>query len=187
MKTTLLCFLLVSGLFGLSFSCCGDRPSYWNLTSFQVEVMDFDRTTLPINDTISTDALILALSFGQEFLSDHINLGSNPFINSAYATSCPDYGELGMKDELVAIDITSSAPFNNYLPESSLVPMLFVGSQPLQDWIDNKSYNYSYSDVWHLLLPEKPSASSNTHDFKIRLTFDSGRVEEVQLGALTWI
>jgi hypothetical protein len=186
MKTTLLCFLLVSGLFGLSFSCCSEIPKYWNLTSFQVKTMSFDGFSIPVNDTISTDTLILTLIFGQEFLSDNIPLGPNPFLSSAHATSCPDPGELGMKDELAAVNITSSAPFNNYLPETSLTPMLFIHGVPLQDWIDNKVYNQYYQNSWSILFPIKPSVSSNIHDFKISLTFDSGRIEEVQMGAFTW-
>ena len=187
MRTTILCFLLISGLFGLSFSCCSYVPDYWNLTSFQVQVTGLNRTNLLANDTISADTLLLSIHFGQEFVSDNRYFGPNPFISSTHATSCPDHGELGMKDELVDINITSSAPFNNYLPESSLNSMLLMHNISIQNWIDNKNYNPPYQDIWAITFPIKPSASSNTHDFKVRLTFNSGRVEEVQLGALTWI
>lgn len=186
MKTTLLCFLLTSGLFGLSFSCCSGIPEYWNLTSFQVEPMSFDQSSRLVNDSITTDTLVLKLTFGQEFLSDNISVGPNPFLSSAYATSCPSPGELGLKDELVDIEITSSVPFNNYLAGTSLTPMLFIHGTPIQDWIDNKRYNKSYLNNWPILFPIKPSTNSNIHDFKISLTFDSGRIEEVQMGALTW-
>jgi hypothetical protein len=189
MKTTILCFLLVSGLFGLSFSCCSDIPDYWDLTSFNVEPLSFDRSTTLLNDSITTDTLVLRLTFGQEFLSDNIHLGPNPFIGTAHALSCSEPGELGMKDELVDINITSSAPFNNYSAGSSLTPMLFIGGQSIQSWIDNKIFNHYYGyrqHDWQIMFPIKPSANSSTHDFKVSLTFDSGRVEEVQLGAFNW-
>lgn len=186
MKTTLLCFLLVSGLFGLSFSCCSWVPDYWNVTSFQAEIRDSDGITLPLNDTISTDSIYLVLSFGQELLGDNLNLAPNPFISHAHATSCPEPGELGMQDELIDIEITSSLAFNSYLPGTSLSPMLSINNLPIQAWIENKGYSPYYQDTWLITFPTKPSANSNTHDFKIRLSFNSGRVEELQLGAFTW-
>lgn len=187
MKTTILCFLLVSGLFGLSFSCCSGVQDYWNLTSFQVKVTNYDGSIIPTNDTISTDTLVLNLIFGQEYLSDNLLSGPNPFIGSAHATSCPDPGGLGMKDELVDMLITSSAPFNTYLPETSLVPMISINGKNFQNWINLKDFNGYYGqDTWRIIFPIKPSANSNTHDFKITLIFDSGRTEELQMGALNW-
>lgn len=185
MKTTILCFLLVSGLFGLSFSCCPEVPDYWNLTSFQVEIRGYDGTTVPVNDTVNADSLFLIINFGQEFVSDDLHLGPNPFLNTAQATSCSDPGELGMKDELTDIEITSSLDFNSYPAGTSLAPMLFIQSTPLRAWIENKNYNQYYLDTWYITFPTKP-LTNKTHDFNIRLTFESGRVEEVQLGALTW-
>ena len=140
----------------------------------------------PVNDTIRTDSMLLVLSFGQELLTDNIHLGPNPFMSSAYATSCPEPGELGMKDELVDIEITSSLPFNNYLAGASLTPMLSIDGISLQAWIERKGFNQYYQNTWFITFPTKPSNNSHTHDFKIRLIFNSGRIEELQLGALTW-
>ncbi|WMX12013.1 MULTISPECIES: hypothetical protein [unclassified Aureispira] len=186
MKTRLFILFIISSLFGLALSCC-DRPDYWNLTTLQITPISFDGRVIPIQDTIVTDTLVLRVEYEYEFLSDHIQLGPNPFISSAYAISCPIPGELGMKDGLVDITITSSAPFNNYLPGHSLLPMLLINGISAQEWIDNKYFDSYYIDNWNITFPQKPTASSNTHDFKIRLTFNSGRTEEVQLGALTWL
>lgn len=186
MRTTLLIFLLATGLFSLSFSCCRGIADYWNLTSWQIEISDYNRTAL-VNDTIQTDTLFLEVLFEKEFLSDHINWGPNPFINSALATTCHAPGELGMEDPLLDLQITSSADFNNYPAGTSLLPMLLIDNYHAESWLSHGFFHASFSSSWSIAFPEKPSANSNTHDFKIKMIFDSGREETIQLGALTWI
>lgn len=188
MRTTILCFLFVSGLLGLAISCC-DIPEYWNMTSYQVEVFGHKNgsSISPTNDTIKTDSLTLFISFEKEFLSNSMPLGPNPFINNTYATSCPEEGRLGMKDELIDLQITSSLPFNNYPAGTSLTPSALINNTPASTWLADRQFNLLSINFWNIILTEKPAANSNVHDFKIRMIFESGREETIQLGALTWL
>ncbi|BDS10368.1 hypothetical protein [Aureispira anguillae] len=186
-KIIALCFILVSGILGLSFSCCSDRPEYWNLTNFQVTISDQNYMP-PHAGQIKADTLLLLLDFEIEYLAAQSSSYKviNPFINTMYATSCPPYGEKGMKDQLVHINLSSSADFNTYPAGISLTPLLTIWGHSVEDWIEKGYFNETWDNRWELRFNEKPSANSNLHDFKISLTFASGRKEEVQLGAIAW-
>lgn len=184
MRTIIICFLLSSGILGLAFSCCPDDDNYWNITNIQASFSNYPPTATQINE----DTLVIELALQAEFLATQQSTFINPFINNSYATSCQEPGHLGMKDELIHIEVTSSNDFNNYPAGISLTPIINCNNFSVEDWVSEKQYNsyYFVKDRWFFYITEKPTASSNLHDFKITLTFVSGRTEEVQMGAITW-
>lgn len=184
MKTIFLFLVLISGILGMAFNCCSETPKYWNISSFEVEFLDNQYAPIPSSGPVTSDSLVLRLHFEPEYLSQQF---FNPFINQAYATSCPDPGELGMKDKLIHINLTSNADFNQFPPGISMAPIIRIQNLLLEDWVAKEQYNIFHLDLyWDLILFQKPNSNSNKHSFTLSLTFESGRTESLELPPIQW-
>lgn len=188
MKKTILSFVFSTSLLGLLFSCfCKNVPPYWNPKSLDILFEDNDYN--PIQPGLhSMDTVVLKLYISANYISNNITPSS--FLNSCYATSCPDYGYLGMKDELADIIVTSDTTYNNIPKGESLAPFIKINNQNIKGWIAEKGYNrisYGGSSAFHLpiSLIERPTSHS-THTFTVQLVSRSGQTISAVSNSLTW-
>lgn len=189
MKKTIFSFLLSTGLLGVLFSCyCKEVKPFWDVTTIETNVYDVNNNP-PISGQINTDSLLIEIELSSRFLS--YQAPNNLFINSCQATpKCQTDGHEGMKDKLTDIIITSDQDFNNYTAGQSLSLTTTIDNQSINTWISNQNYNFliyyfSPKPRIQLLLTEKPTNLS-THNFTVKMVFDSGRTVETQTGAITW-
>lgn len=174
--------LLLLPLF-LGIGCfCDNILEHYNILEFNIFVTDSDQIA-PIDGIITTDTLVLNLSFKREFIA----LGSYPLMSKAYGTSCPDYGGLGLNDPLANLTVSSNNNFNDFPVNTSLNETIsFPYSDNLEQFItDFSSWPFSTTNFsLPLIFNKKPSQT--THQFKVKMVFESGKELEAETKVIIW-
>jgi hypothetical protein len=186
MKKAIICLVLSTGILGfLLSSCCRNVLGYWAINDFKIEIVDEDQNP-PLNNQITTNTLFLNLVLDTDFVAEAT---FNPFGNACYATQrCPYEGELGLKDRLKNIIVSSNMDFNNYPAGTALDSLVLVGGDSLASWIDMlKLEPYEFYTPGHipLQLTERPT-NNLMHVFTISIEQASGRVLTMESDTITW-
>jgi hypothetical protein len=175
--------LLLPLFFG--FGCCNDIKDYYNIVEFDASIVTTALEPLLVN-VIEGDSIVLLAEYEPAF----VNVSSfsfGLFMNSAYALSCEDPGQHGIKDKLVDMVVTSDHAFNGIPANESLnefVAELETGI-PIADFAAAFTTRpYSFLSVFHLVITQKPSQPE--HQFTLTMTFESGRTIENQTGRVVW-
>lgn len=183
MKKIIVLAFLISGILGCF---CRGIPEFWNATGFTIQVQDKMGADMDATyRTISGDSVGLLIQFDMEFVEvSPVQELMAPFlISSAYAFQCPDPGDRGMQDGIKDIQVTSSMPFNEMAPGTSLNGLMSARYEwsfwedehkALADWVASFSPRpASESDIL-LTFAEQP-ASGSIHQIKIEITLNSGK------------
>ena len=118
-------FLLVLFSFAgsLFWSCklCGDIPEYWAFKTAKLELTNSSNEPI-LTDTSAVDTLFLNLVYEEDFLA---NLNSEnecrfSFGQMAYATSCPESGDRGLKSKIEKVEFFSNRTFGSIAAGVSL-------------------------------------------------------------------
>ncbi len=189
MKKAIICLVLSTGILGfLLSSCCTNEFVYWAINDLKIEIVDEDQNP-PLNNQITSNTLFLNLVLDTDYVAE---VTFNPFVNTCYATQrCPYEGELGLKDRLKNIIVTSNMDFNNCPAGTVLSSIIDVHSSPLTLWIKNfysyQSGNYGSDDyvIFPLELTERPT-NNLTHVFTVSIEQASGRVLTMESDTITW-
>lgn len=192
MKKIILSFILSTSLLGIFNGCyCDHILPYWNATTMDISVNEIvnNRFVPASNSVVNTDSLGIQILFGADFLA----LGYTPnnvFINACSAFKCITSGHSGMKDEISNIEITSNADYNVIVAGQPLNSIIHVSGTLLNNWLTEKGFNemefYGKDErIMQLLFAEKPSNNS-LHNFKVKISFVSGREELLETGMITW-
>ncbi|MCC6724264.1 MAG: hypothetical protein IT258_07100 [Saprospiraceae bacterium] len=181
-KKVILVLVLFSGILGCE---CFNAGTEWNIKDFAISIVD-NQNLSPVNGVIEGDSAQLIIIFEAEF----VEATTNPLkglINSAYATSCEEPGDDGLKDEIASFIVTSNSDFNGIEPGGSLNEKLAVyGRKPLEQWISSSaSWMFSYDRMVELIFIEKPEASS-THIFTVKIEMESGKIIEQNTDEIQW-
>lgn len=182
-----LTFLLVTGLIGMP-GClirdCDDTAPYWNIKSMEITFRDFDQNELA-DQVFEKDTLVLDLFFENEFLAHR----STSFIYSTMALQkCPSSGERGMKDGLVAIEVTSDTALGAFEAGELLNPLLQGLPYPslnMEEWIFQiiSQRRPIYTSL--LFFTNKPEVQL-ARTFTVKLIFNSGREVRATSDTIMW-
>ena len=178
--------ILFTFLFAGIWGCCGDVKDNWNIDSFNILVFNQDDVR-PSNNMLTADSIQLLIGLSASFVSeDNFNL-QNPFMKSAYATSCEDDGHLGMDDKISAITVTSSTNFGTIAAGESLNDLVsFEQSRSMMDWADdiaNKGFNFNQEVIF--VIGQKPF-DSQERTFIVTMDFESGKSVTSETEAFVW-
>lgn len=176
MKKIVLVFLLSTSIFGI-FSCnpCGEYLSYKEIISVNSTLVSMDRTER-IDTETDIDSLIVWVDLKVDFLASRTPIS---FINTAYALSCPDHGELGLKDKMVDIKFHSTV---EYLGIPVGAPIDLDNSE---NWTKAELINYlnQSEEQFKLLLVEKQVGFFDLH---VTFDYESGTSETFELASFQW-
>lgn len=115
------------------------------------------------------------------------------FSTSMYGCSCVGDGYMGLKDELIAIDMFSDKDFDAAHPAGYLLNDLVLsdqyGTQTLKELIQNGSIQYfinSYNtDNLRFKMEARPE-ELGTHNFTMEIHFQSGDFVSLEVPAITF-
>ncbi|GJM32806.1 MAG: hypothetical protein DHS20C18_18070 [Saprospiraceae bacterium] len=135
---------------------------------------------------IEGDSILLGVLFSPEFIGS-VQGFANPFIPSAYATSCSPDGGLGLKDPLTAFTLTSNEKFNDFEAGTSLNEILSVyGEKTIEEWLaDADTWEFEYMSRANIVITEKP-VDIAIRKFQIKMIFESGIVLEKESEVIQW-
>ncbi len=187
MKKLFLIFLF-SGILGCF---CRDIPEHWNMEDFEIEVFEKDER-LPSENIIKMDSAFMRIQYTADFV-EALPLNSLSLINSAYGFSCPDDGFLGLNDQVISLNFTSNADFNEIKAGESLNNIIFLDRFIFSNSITsvdkiieilNETDPFNSKFV-RFVITEKPESNSK-HRFKIRFEFKSGKILEKETEEFQW-
>jgi hypothetical protein len=184
--------LLVFGFIFLHvgyISCChcDDSKLYYKLNSFSIRARDTAFKTIDNSTPIATDSIYLeVLPVGE-----CIAFNKNPFAafaNAAYACKCSAGCDLGLKNKLTSIKISSNDIYNGIAPNLNLNQFFKafrynnIAIDSMKSIINNKTYT---SFDFSVVTGTKPN---NTQPFKLKIefTFDNGIVIQNTTKDIVW-
>ncbi len=186
MKKIVLAFLFSSGFLGLAVKCCSSSESfaYWKMNDFKVLITDNEGLNV-ISDSTNIDTLNLQITIDPIFLASQKNV-LPLFVNSAYALSCPDPGELGLKDKLINLKITSDKEFENKIAGEDLREFCSFGNNSngyseFLNHMNSTSFTYSID----IKINKKPNQIL-PRKFKILFEFEDGTIKEKESNSFVW-
>lgn len=182
MKKLIIFCLIFSGCFGC---LCSDISPKWNIDDFDISIYDLNYNS-PTNGIIEGDSIQLRINFSPEFVESGF-YNSFSLINSTYATKCQAPGYEGLQDQIINFTTTSNSIFNEFEADESLNSIIRVqGELTIDEWIsDSENWNYDVINQADLTITEKP-LTSQTHEFKIKIEFESGKILESKSEEIQW-
>jgi hypothetical protein len=175
---------LISGLGG----CCDDYIPFWTIQDMRIIVYDVQQqhvadSTVCIPDTVPFRMIIIN---DIEYLSCNTLPLSDFFIQQAWALSCPDPGEDGMKDPIASIHVYSNNQFNDIEPGSPLDELVLIeNTVSIPEFLqDVESMHPLFGEEINLTFTERPQPS--THRFTVRVELESGQIFSDESIEVTW-
>ncbi|HEX8329998.1 MAG TPA: hypothetical protein VF629_20850 [Hymenobacter sp.] len=121
--------------------------------------------------------------------------GGSPFSGAAYALSCPEGGELGLKEAIASVEVTSTGLFNGIAAGQSLQRFVQCSDEystrkfPLAQLADSLNKKESYP-MWayrtiRLHISPKP-ADNSAQQFEVRLQLANGQELTQLTPAIIW-
>ncbi len=182
MKKFILFTLLFAGIWG----CCGDVKDNWNIDSMNILVFSQDDVA-PSNNMLTADSIQLLIGLNASFVSNDAFNFENPFMATAYATSCESDGHLGMDDKISAITVTSNKDFGSIAAGESLNDLIsFNRTETMMDWatdIRNKSFEFNQETIF--VIGQKPF-DTEERTFIVTMEFVSGRTVSGETASFVW-
>lgn len=181
-KKYILVLVLFSGILGCE---CFNAGTEWDIEGFSVSIFDKHGNN-PTNGIIEGDSIRILITFEAEF----VEFNSKPFrglMNSAYATSCEEPGDDGLKNEIESFIVTSNSDFNEISAGEPLNELLIANSKKtIIDWISNShSWMFRYDKFGELMFIEKPEISSS-HIFTLKFVLESGEIIKQNTDEIQW-
>lgn len=181
MKKFLLFLFLYTGFMG----CCGDVKSNWAVSDFSIAVLG-EQNQVVENGEIVADSIQLLLDITPSF--SMIEGVQNPFMSSAFATSCESDGHMGMSDRIVAMTLTSAFEFNGKEPGESLNQHVsYESTRGMIDWandVEDNEFQFSRNTIF--FVGDKPDISTQ-QQFKITMELQSGKIVESETVEFVWL
>ena len=183
-KRIILVALISSSILGI-FGCidCGDHLSYQEIKDINSTLWSNDFVL--IEDQTDLDSLNVSLQFDINFIACQKKsplMGeefSLPLINSSYAWSCDENGELGMKDKIVDFKFYSTV---DYLDIPSGSAIILENSQALSD-VELIDLLNDYLIDFRVQLVKK---QIGYFDLYVSFEFDSGIAQDFELASFIW-
>jgi hypothetical protein len=175
MKRIIFLLALFMGVFGC---LCPDDVTFWTLDDFDISLANLELETIE-SDTITGDSLFL-------FMNVDATIGASfsfGLSNTLLALDC--YAVPRLRDGITKVDVFSNNDYNDIPAGESLGSIIHVFSDRSLDDIIRFSDDLVDEDLWDFLFIERPAFGSS-HQFTIRLDFDSGRVLERQSRSIIW-
>jgi hypothetical protein len=173
-------------------SCCTEiTDEYVEIIGFNAETFEnLDRLNSPLlsGDTTITDTLIIQAEFDINFIAS-----KQYFTNSLYATTCPEWGEYGLKNKIREISFTSSETFQDRTPNSSLNEFMTCNYYTIRKDITLDSlksvlnnWNPGFLNKCTFFINYKPD-NSLPQEFKITFELDNDEIIVLKTNEIVWI
>lgn len=175
MKRAILLLLFFVGVYGC---ICPDNVTFWTLDDFDISLANLELETIEA-DTITGDSLLL-------FMNVEATIGASfsfDFSNTLLAIDC--YPNTELRDGINKMEVFSNNDYNDIPAGESLEPIIRIFSGESFDDVVRFSDELINENLWDFLLTERPAFGSS-HQFTVRLNFDSGRVLERQSRSIIW-
>lgn len=185
--------IIIAGIFSLSYifqSCCRDIQDFFNITDFDLVLMDSKKytdrvVTLNENDSMNFNngTLQIQLDYTIDFVSDAgmlDYLSIDNFMTPVYGLTCPEAGESGSKEEsLRDLIIITKNDFNQEYKAGDTITNLFavverfIGLTPIDEYISNNANQNIMVPTLLLQLTDPPTED---HDliFDISVELSTG-------------
>jgi hypothetical protein len=168
--------------------CCDDHIPFWNIRGIRFEVYDV------ANHMFADSAIYIPADAPYRFILvndlqfvayNEMSL-SDLFIQQALAWSCPEPGEDGMKDSIVAIELTSNHPFNGIPAGQSLTDQILIwNTMTVGEFLQfTGSLQPVFGREIDITFTERPVNA--IHKFTIRVELESGKVFSDETAEITW-
>ncbi|MCB0516116.1 MAG: hypothetical protein R2798_08695 [Chitinophagales bacterium] len=177
-------------LFVLGLIACCDS-TFWVISDYSLEVLDA-KLSPSENNSFETDTLVLHFIPEVKYFTQI----ENPFTTPAYALSCPERGENGIKEPLAWIKLKSDHDFNNYPANQSLNDIVRIYSTisntfiTPEQWVDELNVPYQtsgwlfdYQPVYFYII-QKPAETE--HTFTLIMHYESGSSIEQSTETIFW-
>ena len=180
LKKLLLLALLCGGLHLIEACFCRDAKPYFDFKNLAIE--DFLRTN-PSGDTLFT--LQITPDDLQYFASGTSFLSAGQLL----ALSCIEYGENGLKDPVVDVDITADRAFTPDFPAGTSLKPLFRWNYRDSLFYDFPVDTMYFEEVWgeiSLRTTQRPDSSGVPFRFTVSVSRGSGSTLSGTSLPVTW-
>lgn len=183
-KKVILILILSSSLLGI-FGCidCGEYFGYQEIRNINSDIRSNDFQLIKENTDL--DSLSIGVNFDINFIASNQSITPNlkysdfSFINSSYAWSCDENGNLGLKDKIFNLKFYSSVDYLNF-PSGSDIPLensQYVSREELIELLND------YLIDFRLNIYEK---QIGYFDLFVSLEFESGITKDFELVNFDW-
>lgn len=202
MKKFILTIILSTGLVGaiLTSCLCKNIPEHWMPESMSAKVINLDSEQQPyqVNDTITSDSILIKLDFEHNYLAQNNN-DFNIFGNAAFASQkCPAHGHQGIKYNVNSFKLTSNKDFDSIPAGSDLSHLIYLKQEV---YLNQEAMNSNYTETFleideglvvgfyknfiRFTLKHKP-ASVESRYFTLTWTFENNQVMSCYTQPIVW-
>lgn len=185
-KATILIFGYL--FLGIATSCdrnlCKDILDYYDFSEIH---WDVEESTLNI---LETDTLNFTLKTEIEYLAHQHSFN---LFSSAYALSCLEHGNQGMKFPMTKIEITSNSDFDENHPAGAvlndIIYIIKTVGEPVTKLMDEFAFESIFTSVQgdrtSFLLPTQPDVASE-HVFTMKVYKSNGDIVSSESEIIIW-
>ena len=171
---------LLALFMGVLGCICNNEPENWFLEDFEIDFFEFNVGFVE-NNEIQSDTVLLVLNLQNSF---SMNMGAL-LVPSAMALSCP---EPKLADGVLSIEIFSDATFGDISANEllhSVIANPFDNKNTLLDQPFELERGFDNTHFIEFLFLERPEVGSK-HRFRVKMTFETGKIIEQESAQITW-
>jgi hypothetical protein len=186
-------FILTNVLYTACCNCKPVKNHFFSVQNLTISAAGSGNKVVDNGNTVYMDSLYLETTFNVTCVAAH----QNPFsflVNSAYACSCENCGDQGLKSALTSVEITSNNTYNGIAAGNSLNQFFKTYNKYHSSYspglsIDSMTTLINSNKIaitsFNLYTQTKPGNTSG-HQLQVKTSFANGSVFTTKTKAIFW-